>query len=72
MCVPIGCSPGNACIPADLIEITCFSSVWYVSKTQAAEVIVNDLIGAERSTTQQPPGASASLPLFISPGEIPF
>lgn len=71
MCVPIGCSPGNACIPADLIEITCLSSVWCVSKTQAAEVIVNDLIGAERPT-QQSPGASGSLPLFISQGEIPF
>lgn len=40
-------------MPADLIEITCLSFVWYVSKTQAAEVIVNDLIGAERPT--QPP-----------------
>lgn len=63
-------------MPADLIEITCLSFVWHVSKTQAAEVIVNDLIGAETYAAILPPtspaSASVSLPLFINPGEIPF
>lgn len=40
-------------------------------RTQAAELIVSDLIGAERPT-QKPSGTSASLPLLISKGEFPF
>lgn len=40
-------------------------------RTQAAELIVSDLIGAERPT-QKPLGTSASLPLLISKGEFPF